>query len=121
MGLLKPVIVSILFNLLFIIIVFKVPYPASLAQANFYQIISFFASLFFALVFTLSIFLKNILSSVSISLGIILLFALKALNSLNIVTAILTVVAVGLLISYFRKTKTNNLAKQIKKPDLKSL
>lgn len=57
----------------------------------------------------MNIFLSSIYFSVTLALGIIFLLILKALDSLNLVTATLTVLAIGLLISYFRKTKKPGL------------
>lgn len=98
----------------FAFVVLQIPYPESLTQANAVQVFPFFVSLYLALVFTLNILLKNILLSSSICLGLIVLLILKALNSLNIVTAILTLVATYLLASYFRKAKRKGLTKQKK-------
>lgn len=98
-------------------VVLSVPYPESFAQANLNQILPFFAALFLALIFTFNIFLKNILLSLSLALGIIFLLILKALDALNIVTAILTIVATSLLVSYFKKggkTKEIRSIKRIK-------
>lgn len=112
----------------FAFVVLNIPYPESLTQANSFQIFPFFISLYLALVFTINIFLKNILFSSSICLGLICLLILKALDSLNIVTGILTTVATYLLASYFRKAKKRNLnpiksdlTKQTKIPKLRSL
>lgn len=86
-------------------VVLIVPYPDSFTQANLNQILPFFISLFLAFTFTLNIFLKNILQSFSIALALIFFLILKALDSLNLVTDILTLAAAGLLFSYFRKAK----------------
>ena len=122
----------------FIFVVLQIPYPDSLTQANFMQIIPFFASLYLALLSTFNIFLKNIFLSLSITLGLIFLLILKALDSLNFVTVALTLLAVGLLFSYFKKMKNRspstlrsrsgrassgfkNLTKQVKIPRLTRL
>src|SRR3989304_9199389 len=119
------VILLLIFWGIFVFVVLQVPYPESLTQANLIQLIPFFVPLYLALTFTLNIFLKNIFSSTSFSLGLILLLILKALDSLNIVTGILTAVATYLLFSYFRKIKKHgpsinsgfgNLTKQTKIP-----
>lgn len=86
-------------------VVLSVPYPDSFPQAKLDQIALFFIPLFLALTFTLNIFLKNILQSFSIALALIFFLILKALDSLNLVTGILTLAAAGLLFSYFRKAK----------------
>lgn len=115
---------------IFIALIFKIPYPDSLVQANLYQIIPFFVPLFLALILTFNIFFRNIFFSASISLGIILVLVLKALDSLNIITGVLILIAVALLVSYFRKTKKprslvnsgfKNLTKQPKIPRLTRL
>lgn len=115
----SKIIISLFFWVTFAIVIFQIPYPDSLTQANFYQLIPFFSFLFFALIFTLNIFLKNILSSFSISLGLIFLLTLKALDSFNIVTAILVAITVALLVSYF--SKKNNQTVKSKSSKLKSL
>lgn len=92
-------------------VILQVPYPDTLTQANLQQLLFFFIPLFFAIILTLNIILKNIFSSASISLGLVFLLILKALDSLNLVTGVLTVIAVGLLISYFRKMNRRSLTK----------
>ena len=103
MALFLKVIPALIFWGIFVFVVLRIPYPDSLTQANSLQIFPFFVSLYLALVFSLNIFLKNILFSSSICLGLICLLILKALDSLNIVTGILTAVATYLLASYFLK------------------
>lgn len=117
MSKILPKIIPVLvFWGIFIFVVLETPYPESLTQANFNQIGLFFASLFLALISTFNIFLKNMFLSFSFSLGLIFLLILKALESLNFVTISLTLLAVGLLLSYFKKK--NNLTKQTKIPKL---
>ncbi|MBI2040139.1 hypothetical protein HYT18_03630 [Candidatus Microgenomates bacterium] len=90
-------------------VVLQIPYPESITQANIIQLLSFFIPLFLAITLTLNIFLKNIFISTSLSLGLIFLMILKSLDSLNLVTGILTAIAVGLLASYFRKINLTKL------------
>lgn len=90
---------------IFIFVVLKIPYPESLTQADFTQIGSFLIPLFLALILTFNIFLKNFYISFSIALGFVFLLILKALDSLGAVTGILVIISIGLLYSYFRKTK----------------
>lgn len=104
-----------------IFVVLKVPYPESLVEANLIHLALLFVSLYLALVFTFNTFLKNIFSSSSITLGLVLLLLLKALDSLNIITGALVIIAVGLFLSYFRKIKRKNLTKLPKIPRLTSL
>ncbi|MDO8639119.1 MAG: hypothetical protein Q7R43_06090, partial [Candidatus Daviesbacteria bacterium] len=92
---------------IFIFIVFNIPYPDSLAQANLMQAALFFGSLFLGIALTLNIFLINILMSFAISLCLIFLLILKALDSLSIVTGVLLLISAGLLFSYFKKNKRN--------------
>lgn len=130
------IILSLIFWGIFIFIVFNIPYPESLVQANFSQIIPFIISLLLALISTFNILLKNIFQSFSITLMVIFFLILNALDALNIVTALLTLAASGLLFSYFRKgnshfrkAKNNpltnsgfkNLTKQSKIPKLTQL
>lgn len=121
MRYLKPLSPAIFFGIIFIITIFAIPYPDSLAQANLSQIVPFFASLFLILIFILNIFLKNIFLSLSISLGLVFLLVLNALDSLNILTGTLTIVATSLLISYFWKAKSRSLTNGSKIPKLTKL
>ena len=105
----------------FIYIILQVPYPETITQANITQLLSFFIPLFLAITLSLNLILKNIFMSTSISLGLILLLFLKALDSLNLVTASLIIIPVGLLISYFRKIKRKGLTKWGKIPKLTKL
>lgn len=109
MSTILKIILCTIFWGIFAYIVLQVPYPNSLTQATLLQLLVFFISLFLAITFTLNIFLSFILLSSILSLGIIFLLILKALDSLNIVTAILTLIAIGLLFSYFRKIKKGSL------------
>ena len=104
----------------FIFVIFQVPYPDNIASADSIQLIFFFIPLYLALVLTFNFFLKNILISASISLGLIFLLFLKALDSLNLVTGILTIISVYLLVSYFRKNK-RSLTYLTKIPKITSL
>lgn len=106
---------------IFSLAIFQIPHPENLTQANILQILGFFMPFFLAVSLTINIFLKNMFSSSSISLGIIFLLILKALDSLNLVTGTIIVVATILLISYFRKIKKKGLTKLPKIPKLTKL
>lgn len=101
----------------FAYVILQIPYPDSLTQATAIQLLPFFASLYLALLFTLNIFLKNILFSASTCFGLILLLILKALDSLNIVTGILITIATYFLASYFKKSRRKDITKQLKSPN----
>lgn len=103
---------------IFALVVFQIPYPENLTQANTLQILGFFIPFFLAVSLTINIFLINIFSSSSISLGIIFLLVLKALDSLNLVTGTIIVIATILLVSYSRKIKKKSLTKLPKIPKL---
>lgn len=115
------IIPTLLFWGIFIFIVFNIPYPESLVQANFSQIAPFFIFLFLALTLTFNLFLKNIFLSLLIAFCLILLLILKALDSLSLITIILVLAATGLFFSYFRKGKRDNLTKQSRMPKLTQL
>lgn len=106
---------------LFIFIIFYVPYPESLTQANFWQILAFFAPLFLALSFSVNLIFNYLTLSCILSLGIILLLTLKSLDALNLVTAALTILAIYLFFSYFQKSHKKHLTSSIKIPRIKSL
>lgn len=118
LKILPKIIPALIFGAIFILEVLQVPYPETLTQANILQILGFFIPLFLAISFIVNLFINNIFSSASISLGINILLILKALGSLNIVTAILVIISVGLFVSYFRKIKGRSLTKLPKVPKL---
>ena len=120
-NLFQKVTVALIFWAIFTIIIFQLPYPQTLTQATALQILGFFIPLFLALSFTINIFLRNILLSSPISLGFVFILILKALDSLNVVTTSIIVIAVILLVSYFRKIKKRNLTKLPKIPKLTHL
>lgn len=81
--------------------IFKVSYPESLTTAHPYQMAFFFFPLFIGISLLFS-FKFNFFSSSAIGLGAIILLILKAFDSLNFATAILTIIATLLLFSSFR-------------------
>ncbi len=105
----------------FAFVVWQLPYPDSLISVNRIQVLLFFIPLYLAIIFSINLLLKNFLSSGSLSLGLIFLLILKALDSFNIVTVALTVLATGLFISYFRNTKRIKLTNHSKIPKLTQL
>lgn len=92
---------ALIFWVIWILVIFYVPYPETLTQASIWQIFIFFIPLFLALTFTLS---------APISLGIIFLLLLKSLDALNFVSAALTIIAVALLLSV-RLTSARKISK----------
>lgn len=118
---LTKIIPVLIFWGIFAMVILKVPYPETLSQASLFQLSAFFIPLYLALSLTFNIFLKNIFISGSISLGLVFLLILKALQSLNLVTGILIIVATYLLISYFRKANRKSLTNWRKIPKLTSL
>lgn len=112
---------ALIFWGIFVYVVLQVPYPNSLTSATPFQLVAFFIPLFLALTLTFNLFFKLFPSSASVSLGIIFLLFLKALDILNFVSAALTIISVGLLLSYFRKVKRRSLTKLPKIPKLTRL
>src|SRR5689334_10527130 len=101
MSKLPKVLIALLTWLIFILAVWQVPYPKTLTAAGLGQIFPFFTPLFLALTFTLNIFLNMLPLSAIISLGVVFALILKALDSFNLVTIALILVAEYLLIGYF--------------------
>lgn len=112
---------ALIFWGIFILVLFQVEYPKSLTQASLFQILIFFIPLFLSLSFSFNLFFKNIYSSITMSMGVALLLILKSLDALNLVTGGLTILAIYLFLSYFRKAKKRGLTSSIKIPKLKSL
>lgn len=98
------IILPVIFWLVFGYVILKIDYPDAITSATIFQLLSFFISLFLALIFTANLFL-NFIFSFFIALGVIILLILKSLDSLNIVSATLTIIALLLVTSYFRKEK----------------
>ncbi|MBI2338352.1 hypothetical protein HYU95_04175 [Candidatus Daviesbacteria bacterium] len=99
------IVLALLLWAFFAFVVLTVTYPESFTQAKVDQLALFFIPLFLALTLSFNVIFKNIFQSSSVSLGLIFLLILKALDSLNLVTGLLILVSVGLLCSYFKKTK----------------
>lgn len=118
---LLKIIPSLILWSIFIYVVFKIPYPETITQANLIQLFAFFIPLFLSLALTINIFLKNIFISTSVSLGLVFLLFLKALGSLNIVSGVLSLIPIGLLISYFGKRKNKGLTNYPKIPKLHAI
>lgn len=112
----SKIVIPIIFWSLFLYVVFNVPYPKSITEANFLQLMTFFTFLFLSLTVTFNLFLKNIFLSFLISIGIIFLLILKALDALNLVTVIITLLVILLLRSGLTsKSKLPKLTKWRKK------
>lgn len=118
LKLIVKILPVLFFGGLFLLVVFQIPYPETLTQANILQILGFFIPLFLLISFVINTFIKNLFLSSSISFGIIFLLLLKALDSLNFVTGGIAAVTIIILISYFRKIKMKSLTKLPKIPKL---
>lgn len=105
----------------FVYIVFNVKYPESLVEASFIQWVVFFLPLYLSLTLTFKLILNSLPISGSISLGIIILLIMKGLDALSLVSGALTIISIGLLVSYFKKLKRTNLTSGYKIPKLTSL
>lgn len=122
MSKLPKILLAILVWLIFALAVWQIPYPKSLTAANLGQVFAFFTPLFLAISFTIYIFLKPLLLSAIISLGIIFALVLKALDSFNLVTIALILVAEYLLVTSFKNSKgKTGLTKGAGIPKLRSL
>lgn len=106
--LLKRVLPAIFSWLIFLNVLFTIPYPESITQAKPVELTLFFFTFYFAASFLLNVFLKNIFISLSIAFGIITFLLLKALDSLNFVTGIIDITVMFLLVSYFKKMSNKN-------------
>ena len=95
------ILLALIFWGIFSYVIIYVNYPESLTQASTGQLLYFFIPLFLAIIFTVNILLRSIIRSILIAFGVIILLVLKALDSLNLVSAGLTIIAIGLLFSYF--------------------
>ncbi len=105
----------------FIGVILFMPYPETLSQASFFQLTAFFIPLFLGIAFAIDFVFNNIASSIAFSLGIILLICLKALKAVNSLWVLLIIIAVTLLISYFKGSKSSRLTSNSFVPKLKNL
>jgi len=103
----------------FIFITFRLDYPTSIGKASITTLTIFLTPLFLALLLTINLYLKSLFASSVISLGIILLLILKALESLNWLTFIITILAVIFLMGSFKKP--SGLTSKSNTPRLKAL
>lgn len=107
-GIFLKLIPVMIFGGVFVYVLFNVPYPNSLAQASFNQLLTFFGSLFFLLLFLINIFLNYLLISAIISGGGVILLLLKGLAALNLVSALLVILAVYFFVSFLKKNHKKN-------------
>ncbi len=121
LKILSKIIPTLTFWGIFALAITTVNYPDSLAGATLVQIGIFFIPLFLALISTINLFFKSLLKSAVLVLGIILSLILKSLGNLNIVTAILVIVAVVLISGSFKKGTSSSLTYRSKIPKLKNL
>ncbi len=87
----------------FAYVVINIKAPGSITEAGFSQLTFFFTPFVLALIFTLKLFLKSFYKSIIISFGIVLLLVLKSLAALNLLTGIITILAIILLMGSFKR------------------
>lgn len=85
------------------VVIWQVEPPKSLSQASFWQIGLFFVPLFLLFTLTINFLFHFYLKSVTISLGLTILLVLKSLDIFNIVTIILTILAIILITRSLKK------------------
>lgn len=91
--------------IIFIFVIFKIDYPKSLVEASLIQLTYFFLSFSLAAALTINLVIKNLKLSLLLALGVDLILILKGLSSLNIMTFVVVLIAVVLLVSYFKKDR----------------
>lgn len=115
------IILPVIFWGIFVVVILKVDYPENITSANLLQLSYFFIPFFLALTFTFNLLL-SFSFSIFITLGIIILLILKSLDGLSFISGILTISAILLLLSYFKKSKKlTGLTSRFKIPKLRSL
>ena len=112
------IIPALIFWGIFLYVIFQVPYPKTLKEANLIQLLSFFTPLFLALIFTLDLFLRFIFRSILISFTVIILLVLKDLDALGLIASGITLIVLILSLIYFKKT---SLTSSLKIPKLTAL
>lgn len=105
MDYLKKFLPIILPGLILTWVIFKIEPPKSITQASVLQILLFFIPLFLLIVFLLNLYLRFLVYSAIMAIGIIILLLLQALNSLNIVSAALVIIACALLLKSIQRPK----------------
>jgi hypothetical protein len=128
MNFLINMILAVSSWVVFILVIIFVDYPKTLPTATTVQLIAFFLPFFLSISLTINLIFKNLPSSMAFSLGIILLLILKTLQAINSLSVILILLAIVLLISYFKgphqpqpKTAIKNLTSHSFMPKLKNL
>lgn len=111
MPILKKIFPIILFAIIFSWIVWQTSPPKSLTSATIFQIFLFFIPLFLLLIFIINLYFNFFIKSIITSLGITLLLIFKSLEILNIVSGILTILAIIFLTISFKNPKKNQQTK----------
>lgn len=103
MTVIKKIIPTLIFGVIFILVILNITPPQTFTTATIFQILLFFIPLLFFLTSALNLVFNFYLKSFVVSLGIILLLVLKALDFINILTIGITILAIVLLIKSFKK------------------
>lgn len=98
------IILPVIFWIILFVVILKVDYPETITSAGIFQLSSLLIPLTLALIFSINLFFK-IYFSIIITFGLIILLILKSLDSLSIVSGALVVIAILLVLSYFKKAK----------------
>lgn len=96
---------------LFLIVVWQIKPPEALIQASLLQLVLFFLPIFFFFVFLTNLYFKFFLKSILVSLAIIVILVLKALNGLNLLSLAFIPLSLTLIIKVIpsptKKTRFN--------------
>lgn len=103
MAALKKILPIFGCGIIFGLVMWNLEPPKSLTQATFWQIVLFFIPLFLLLTFLVNIFLGQLIKSLIISFGVILLLILKSLDMLNFISLLSTLLATFLIALSFKK------------------
>ena len=96
-------------GIILILVVWQVEPPKSLTSASLIQIIVFFLPFWLFLTFLINLFLKFLLRSLIISLGLTILLSLEALNFITIPIVILATVLTTLAFKKPKNLKSVNI------------
>lgn len=111
----KKILPVIFFGTIVVLVAWLTPPPKSFTQASLFQLVEFFLPLLLFLTFLLNLYFKFFLKSLIFSVGSVILLILQGLAALNIISALLTTIAIFLITKSLKKPVSSSYQSKIPK------
>lgn len=115
MNLIKKIVPLLFFGSIFFLVVYFIEPTKDITQLSIIKDLAFFLPLLIFLTYLLKLFIKSSLCCLVISLSLVLLLTLKALNNLNLVSAALTTLGTFLILKSIKKNHAPSYSTKLPK------